>query len=765
MRRAKAENGPARNGLPAAILVVGIFLAGWSECAAADGDVKSPAKVDLPSDLDLVPRDAAGFVHVHGADLWQSDWAKDIRHFVDKAGSEAWSAFEKKCPLDPATLDRITLILLTPETVTSPFPQVDPEALSAVVVVNTRKPYDRLALIRALGPREKVYRQNVYYFNEELWSGLVPVDERTFLIGSEDALVRLFQMSRQNKRSGPLDAALAEAARKHHMVVGLNPTLLAKEPGAQFMPPPMHKLLGARSGILTLDLDQGLRLDVRLDFVSDDQAREGEKGLRDTLELARQGLSWPIGELEKTLHDPAKSSVADLPENFGALMALGFLRDLDTLLKQAPVQRQDLAVKVPLRYGKTHLGDPAGLPMVSMLVAMTALGTNASKTFATVSGRIGEPAKDPVEEHLRNLAQALDKYRVKHGSYPPQAIYDREGRPVLSWRVALLPYLGEEALYNEFKLDEPWDSLHNKRLLKKLPNTLKSPNSYRWGAGRWKATTQVFTGKGTLFEGKKGLRKPEAAKGAILLAHLTDNEAVYWTKPADLAYAPDKPLPVLFGKYGPAFQVLLADGTYRTIDRTTEEKALRALIQRSGDEPPQETRAPQLGQLEAIWNDFTMNDEAGTTKAWQGISTAIKSPAVAVPFLKQRVQVVPRVDADRLNQWLADLDSEDFKTREKATKELEGLGELAVSALEKKIGEKTLSLEARRRLETLLQNSKTSLSGEELRGIRAVEVLEGIGTPDALVVLDKLAHGGEGAVVTEHARKAVARLAQRSGSK
>src|SRR5205814_1696406 len=131
-----------------------------------------------------------------------------------------------------------------------------------------------------------------------------------------------------------------------------------------------------------------------------------------------------------------------------------FLREEDRVLKEAPVQRQGLAVKLPLAYKRL---ESAQLPFVASLFS---LGRYASEAFDFVGDKV-KGDKDPAEEHLKQLAGALDKYHEKHGSYPPAALCDGEGRPVLSWRVALLPYLGEEALYNEFKLDEPWDSLHN----------------------------------------------------------------------------------------------------------------------------------------------------------------------------------------------------------------------------------------------------------------------------------------------------------------
>lgn len=561
------------------ILVIGILLGSGSARAAAPGDGKPSAKEVLPADLDLVPRDAAGFVHVRLTDLWQSDWARDVRHLVDRAGPEAWKTFVKKSPLDPATLERMTLILLTPQTLNDPFPTVDPEAMSAVVVVTTRKPYDRMALIQSLASREKIYRHNVYYFNEELWSGLVLVDEHTFLIGSEDALVRYFEMSRHPARGGPLQAALVEASGKHQVVVGLNPQLLGKEKESRALPQSMHNLLGAHCGILTLDLDKGINLNVRLNYLNEDQARAGAIALRETLDLGRQGLAQPIAELERTLKNPDKAATSDLVENFAVLVGLGFLRELDFVLKEAPVERQGLAVKLPLAYRRLESSQ------MLFVFSLASFGQYASSTFDFVGDRVkGE--KDPVETHLKNLAVALDKYHAKHGNYPPSALCDGEGRPVLSWRVALLPYLGEEALYNEFKLDEPWDSLHNKRLLKKLPKALQSNTSRRRMGGRWKTTTQVFAGENTVFEGKKGVRKPDVARQTILLVHLATDAGVYWTKPADVPYAAHKPLPNLFGKHREQIKVLLEDGTFRSIDREMEEKALRSLIERRGDKAP-----------------------------------------------------------------------------------------------------------------------------------------------------------------------------------
>src|SRR2546429_64550 len=80
MRSAKSDYRPKQNGLLIPVLLIGILLAGGVECRAVAGDSKAPAKAGLPPDLDLVPRDAVGFVHLRAADLWRTDLAKDLRY-------------------------------------------------------------------------------------------------------------------------------------------------------------------------------------------------------------------------------------------------------------------------------------------------------------------------------------------------------------------------------------------------------------------------------------------------------------------------------------------------------------------------------------------------------------------------------------------------------------------------------------------------------------------------------------------------------------
>ena len=86
-------------------------------------------------------------------------------------------------------------------------------------------------------------------------------------------------------------------------------------------------------------------------------------------------------------------------------------------------------------------------------------------------------ARSVVSDNLKQLANALINYAdANKGLLPATASFDRQGRPLLSWRVHLLPFLGEGKLYKDFHLDEPWDSAHNRKLLTRMPPVYRGPS-------------------------------------------------------------------------------------------------------------------------------------------------------------------------------------------------------------------------------------------------------------------------------------------------
>ncbi len=163
-------------------------------------------------------------------------------------------------------------------------------------------------------------------------------------------------------------------------------------------------------------------------------------------------------------------------------------------------------------------------------------------------------------------------------------------------------------------------------------------------------------------------------------------------------------------------------------------------------------------EIDSLWADLAGEDAA---KAFQGICKLTGTPRQAIPLLRARLRPAAPVDIQKIRKWVADLDSDDFAVRQQAERELEKLGELAVPALSKLKAEPP-SLETRRRAERLLERvTAQALTAEQLRLVRALEVLEQINTAEARRLLEELAKGAPGALLTREAQAALERLARR----
>jgi hypothetical protein len=194
--------------------------------------------------------------------------------------------------------------------------------------------------------------------------------------------------------------------------------------------------------------------------------------------------------------------------------------------------------------------------------------------------------KDPkvVADQLKVIGLALHNYHDTYKQFPAAAITDKNGKPLLSWRVAILPFIEENDLYKQFKLDEPWDSKHNKALLKKMPKVfapagLKTKPPYS-------TFYRPFVGNGAAFEPNRGLRYADIPDGlSNTLMVVEAGQAVPWTKPDELAYDPKKPLPKLGGMCQDGFHALFGDGAVRFLKKKIDPKTMHLLIMRADGEP------------------------------------------------------------------------------------------------------------------------------------------------------------------------------------
>jgi hypothetical protein len=166
--------------------------------------------------------------------------------------------------------------------------------------------------------------------------------------------------------------------------------------------------------------------------------------------------------------------------------------------------------------------------------------------------------------------------------------------------------------------------------------------------------------------------------------------------------------------------------------------------------------------LDRLWDDLKSAD---APKAHAALWALVAAPERAMPLLKDRLHPVSRVPDDRLRRLVADLDAEDFTRREEASRELAKLGIEAEPILRQALEAKP-SLEMRRRAESLLASliCQPEMTPDALRQLRAIQVLEQIGSPEARRVLEALAQGAPAAPATRDAIAALARLSSRAGS-
>jgi hypothetical protein len=187
------------------------------------------------------------------------------------------------------------------------------------------------------------------------------------------------------------------------------------------------------------------------------------------------------------------------------------------------------------------------------------------------------------------MHNAADTYRTF-----PVGIADKSGKVGLSWRVAILPFIEQENLYKQFKLDEPWDSEHNKKLIPLMPKTFAPPgvdtNGYTW--------YRSFSGPDTVMPPSAQPGKPgQVVLGGVGLANITDGtsntllvaeaaEPVIWTRPDEVAFDKTKPPPKLGGSvFKDGSNVVMCDGSTRFIKSTINPTQLSNAINRQDGMP------------------------------------------------------------------------------------------------------------------------------------------------------------------------------------
>jgi hypothetical protein len=492
---------------------------------------------DTVDDLALVPGSARLVVSFRPADVWEGELGKEARKALGKNIEPFFEDTHTYLKAGPGGIERVTMVMI----------EAAPGEKSAAIVRYKEKGKAKRALAMLVPGGEKQIIGGQEALVGRGTAGFVRGD-RVLVVGSPAGIKAM--LTSKEKRPSGLASALKLVAGGKHTLVGWIDGRLIPEKAASELPAALamlRPLLAVKEATAWADIGTTTKASARLTFATEDDAKKAEKTLKALKSLASATLSGLGDEVKKG------------PKELAALVETGEKAVDDATLK---LDGASLETSLNANISKAALQGPLKL-----------LAERARR----------DATRKKVVNGLKQIGLGMHNYADAYGTFPPHAVYSKDGKALLSWRVLILPYVGEGDLYKKFKLDEPWDGPNNKKLIEKMPKIyvpVRGKASEKFGT-----FYQAFYGKGSIFEGKRGVKFSDIFDGTsntFLVAEA--GKDVVWTKPEDLPFDAKKKLPKLGPTDDDGFFVVFADGSVRFIRKTVKADTLKALITRSGGE-------------------------------------------------------------------------------------------------------------------------------------------------------------------------------------
>ncbi len=514
-----------------------------SNAAAAADSPRATGKIDP---LAYVPPDAAVFVHLRAGEVWNIPLFAEIRKSAGKDLDKALGVIENEVGIPIQLVDTATFCYPT-------MPQGPGDETTFLLIVNTTRPYDKNTLMKSVRAKDAKIKDNMVELGSrgEKKLFLKFADETTFVVLHETLIERFNKgPGRDEKKVGVMSDALKMARDKHQFVLSVDFSMLPNEifTAAPDELKPFLPLLKSKSAVLVGDLkDKELRLGVHFACANADAAKEAEESFKLLMRLAADGLAEVM--MDKNY----------LKE---AAFLMPLLKELEKTVKNVKIVRN---------------GDR--LETSGVVKLDLAVGEIVAKAIQKINE---ESARSERTNNLKQIAIAMHNYHDTYQGFPSSAICDKKGKPLLSWRVSILPYIEQNELYKQFKLDESWDSEHNKKLIEKMPKIYALPGVNNPGKTHFK----VFTGGGAVFDVIQTSKIQEIADGTSNTVMVVEAaEPTIWSKPDDLEFDPEKPIARNLRFVDDRTVVAFCDGSVRFLKKKIEDKIWALLIQKNDGQP------------------------------------------------------------------------------------------------------------------------------------------------------------------------------------
>jgi len=522
------------------VIVCGLLVAGLRGPAAR----QEAAAADAPAeavDLSHVPESAVGLFLARPAAVFENPKLDELRELLDEAAGPG-----RDFPLPMKEIQQAGLVVVS---------GFKPDAL---LVTQATRPFDFADFIRGEVPEpvEKQHRGKTYYVSGPGQRGdfAFRPDDRSVVLAHSEEKLQDFMSASKGRRPAFLDAKTWGQFQNDHLLAAVDSRLVREMIGGPVAPREIRAAMMPLAPLWsdTKAIVAGVRVgdQVLLHAVALTESEDKAAKVQNTVEAARVLALNALrlyAEAEKTKTRGADKSVS-----------IAVIETANRCLENLKVEREGTVVRL---HGSADLD--------KIEIAPLARSVRAARTAAR---------RVQSANNLRQIALAMHNYADTYRCFPPAVLYGPDGKTPYSWRVALLPFLEQKALYDHYRFDEPWDGPNNRRLAETRLRVYQCPGEEGQSAN---ASYFALVGPGSVFEKKEGTSFADITDGAsntLLIVEAKRNTP--WSKPEDIPYDPDKPIPELGGYFEGGFHAVMCDGSVRFFSKSIPEQTLRRLIHR-----------------------------------------------------------------------------------------------------------------------------------------------------------------------------------------